>query len=250
MTGVICLFLVCSIYNAYATNWQANTKPGSDIMMNDLRWPEWKAGTYYCFWYSGFVPGYSSLYGGAAISSHKTPGLFTSYWGVTKTIYEGDGIYGKGFGGEGSKGGAGGKPEFQRPNSWYRMVMRTFPPTLDADKNTNVGWWIKDVENNKWYIHSILQIPSVATGFSGNSGFVEALGGDAKVADKPGSNPRVFERRLAYCRLNGTWYDSPLSAIEPSKFRLIEKDTVVRFEIPIEKNTGKTKEPVFFQPNN
>ena len=50
-----------------ATNWQANIKPGSDIVMQDLRWPIWDAGTYYCFWYMSFFPKFSSLYGGVAV---------------------------------------------------------------------------------------------------------------------------------------------------------------------------------------
>ena len=33
-----------------------NIRPGSDVMMKDLRWPEWDAGTYYCTWYAGFTP--------------------------------------------------------------------------------------------------------------------------------------------------------------------------------------------------
>ncbi|MGY8660521.1 MAG: hypothetical protein ACKVKH_18050, partial [Verrucomicrobiales bacterium] len=44
-----------------ATNWQANIKPGSDIVMHDLRWPVWDAGTYYCVWYMSFFPKFSSL---------------------------------------------------------------------------------------------------------------------------------------------------------------------------------------------
>ena len=223
---------------ADATNWQANIKPGSEIVMNDLRWPVWDQGTYYCFWYSSFVPKYTSFYGGVAVHGpDKIPGMFTSYWAVTETVYEGEEFYGKGFGAEGSKGGANGSPSFQRPNSWYRMVMRTFPPTRGAEGRTNVGWWIKDVEKNKWYTHSVLRIPKAVTGFAANSGFVEALA--------PESTPRAFERRLAYCRLNGEWHDSPLSANDSAKFKLIENDTVVRFDRSGPDGGGK-KEPTFY----
>ena len=206
-----------------ATNWQANIKPGSDIVMHDLRWPVWDAGTYYCFWYMSFFPKFSSLYGGVAVHGpNKTPGMFTSYWCVTESVYEGEEFYGKGFGAEGSKGGANGAPSFQRPNAWYRMVMRTFPPTEGATKKTNVGWWIKDVAQNKWHTHSVLRIPKAVTGFQANSGFVEALA--------PESTPRAFERRLGYCRLDGQWHDSHLSSNDDRKFKLIENDTVVRYD--------------------
>ena len=156
---VMGLALMLQIPTAKATNWQANIKPGSDIVMNELRWPVWDAGTYYCFWYMSFYPKFSSLYGGVAVHGpDKTPGMFTSYWCVTEAVYEGPEFYSKGFGAEGSKGGANGAPTFQRPNSWYRMVMRTFPPARGAKGKTNVGWWVKDVEQNKWYTHSVLRI--------------------------------------------------------------------------------------------
>ena len=241
MMGLIGVAVLLPIFRAEATNWQANIKPGSEIVMNDLRWPEWDAGTYYCFWYMSFYPKFSTLYGGVAVHGpDKTPGMFTSYWCVTEAVYEGEEFYGKGFGAEGSKGGANGSPAFQRPNSWYRMVMRTFPPTRDADGKTNVGWWIKDVEKNKWYTHSVLRIPKAVTGFAANSGFVEALA--------PETVHRAFERRLAYCRLNGKWHASPLSANDDSKFKLIENDTIVRFDRS-EGDRDRKKEPTFYPTN-
>ena len=51
MLGLISMAVLLPTHSADATNWQANIKPGSDIVMNDLRWPVWDAGTYYCFWY-------------------------------------------------------------------------------------------------------------------------------------------------------------------------------------------------------
>lgn len=235
---LISAVILSASHTVRATNWQANIKPGSDIVMNDLRWPVWDAGTYYCFWYMSFYPKFSSLYGGVAVHGpNKLPGMFTSYWCVTETIYEGPDFYGKGFGAEGSKGGANGAPTFQRPNSWYRMVMRTFPPTKGADKKTLVGWWIKDVERNRWHTHSVLSIPKAVTGFQANSGFVEALA--------PESTPRAFERRLGYCRLNGKWHDSPLSANDERKFKLINDNTVVRFNRS-GPDGGAKKEQTFF----
>ena len=239
ISGLVAVAFLLTVSMSKATNWQANIKPGSDIVMNDLRWPVWDAGTYYCFWYMSFYPRFSALYGGVAVHGpDKIPGMFTSYWCVTESVYEGPEFYGKGFGAEGSKGGANGSPTFQRPNSWYRMVKRTFPPTRGAGGKTNVGWWIKDVEKGKWYTHSVLRIPAVVTGFQANSGFVEALA--------PESTPRAFERRFGYCRLNGEWHDSPLSANDERKFKLIENDTVVRFDRS-GPDGGAKKEQTFFR---
>jgi len=47
MMGLIGMAVLLPIFRAEATNWQANIKPGSEIVMNDLRWPQWDAGTYY-----------------------------------------------------------------------------------------------------------------------------------------------------------------------------------------------------------
>jgi len=37
MTGLVCMAVLLSVFPADATNWQANIKPGSDIVMHDLR---------------------------------------------------------------------------------------------------------------------------------------------------------------------------------------------------------------------
>ena len=120
--------IISAIPTTKATNWQANIKPGSDIVMNDLRWPVWDAGTYYCFWYMSFYPKFSSLYGGVAVHGPKQlPGMFTSYWCVTETIYEGPEFYGKGFGAEGSKGGANGAPSLSTPKFMVSNGHAYFP---------------------------------------------------------------------------------------------------------------------------
>ena len=92
MTCVIGTAVLLPVSNASASNWGANVEKGSDIIMSDLRWPTWDKGTYYCFWYTSFVPnGYTTFYGGVAVWGPNTiPGMFTSYWGRTKTIHEGE----------------------------------------------------------------------------------------------------------------------------------------------------------------
>ncbi|MHC4198567.1 MAG: PA14 domain-containing protein [Planctomycetota bacterium] len=219
-----------------ATGWAPNVRKGSDIVMSELRWPVFDRGTYYCFWYMKFFPEqYCTFYGGLATKGPMKPaGMFMSYWGGITNIHEGVHFYRHGYGAEGAKGGANGRPPFLRAGSWYRVVMRVFPPTRGADKKTYVGWWIKDVGKNEWYTHSVVSIAARATGFSGNSGFVEALA--------PESVKRAFERRLGYCRLNGQWHKTDtVSSQSPSQFKLIEQGTVMRFDRPVPGDKGKQK---------
>ena len=229
----------------YATGVKHNIGPGTDIVMKDLRWPgvgpehQWDAGTYYCFWYVNFFPeSYTTFYGGLAVHGPKNPpGMFVTYWATVKNIFSGDEFYGKGYGAEGSKGGVAGSPSFVRPNSWYRMVLRVFPPRDDTDEHTYVGWWIKDIENNKWYTHHIVRLNTRATGVAGNGGFVEALAAP--------SVHRTFERRLGYGRLNGQWYKANvLKTNSPDFFKLIENGTVLRYDRS-RGDGGKAEETVF-----
>ncbi|MEE8453077.1 MAG: PA14 domain-containing protein, partial [Thermoguttaceae bacterium] len=208
-----------------ATGVAPNVREGSEIVMKDLRWPVFDQGTYYCFWYVSFFPeSYGTFYGGIATKGENTaPGMFMSYWGNITNIHEGEYFYRHGYGAEGSKGGAHGKALFMEPNSWYRMVLRIFPPATRADKKTYVGWWVKDVAKNEWHTHSVVSIDTRATGVRGNSGFVEALA--------PESVHRAFERRLGYCRVDGKWFkSSTITTGSPQFFKLINDGTVLRYD--------------------
>ncbi|NQU25582.1 MAG: hypothetical protein HQ567_30215 [Candidatus Nealsonbacteria bacterium] len=204
--------------------------------MKDLRWPVWDQGTYYCFWYVNFFPeSYCTFYGGLATKGADTPpGMFMSYWGNITNIHEGEFFYRHGYGAEGSKGGANGSVLFMQPNSWYRMVLRIFPPAKGADKHTLVGWWVKDVAKNEWHTHSVVRIDTRATGVRGNSGFVEALA--------PESVHRAFERRLGYCRVDGKWFKSnTITTGSPQFFKLIDNGTVLRYDKSVPDSPGQQK---------
>ena len=61
------------------------------------------------------------------------------------------------------------------------------------------------------------------TGFTGNSGFVEALG--------PPTVHHAFERWLGYCREDGKWHQADTASTGGAKFfKLIEDDTVLRYD--------------------
>ena len=221
------LVLLTPVFRAGATGWKPNVKSGSDIVMKDHRWPAWDKGTYYCFWYMSFVPKdprLGNLYGGIAVSGpEKAPGMFMSYWGQVKPVYQGPYFYPHGYGAEGASGGAHGKALFMRPGAWYRFVKRIMPSGPDDDEFSHVGWWVKDIEKDTWHTHSVVRLAARATGFEGNSGFVEALA--------PETVPRAFERRLGYCREDGTWHKSNVVSSGGKKFfKLIEGGTVLRYD--------------------
>ena len=235
---------------AKATYWRANVRDGSDIVMKDHRWPLEDRGTYYAFWLMSFVPEHprlGSMYGGMHPGGpNSSPGVFMSYWGEVRNVYEGELFYPHGYGAEGASGGAHGEAHFLRPNAWYRNVKRIFASERDGQQRTWVGWWIKDVAKDRWYTHSIVELPVEATGFKvGSSGFVEALG--------PPTVHRAFERRLGYCRKDGQWHKADTVSSHGWKFfKLIEDGTVLRYD-RAEKDDPSVqtrKEFVTRQPDN
>jgi hypothetical protein len=245
LSAAVGMALLAPVGEAGATGWKPNVRKGSDIVMKDHRWPVWDQGTYYCFWYMSFVPGHprlGSFYGGIVVSGpRKAPGMFMSYWGEVRPVHEGEYFYPHGYGAEGASGGAHGDALFLRPGAWYRFVMRIFPPTRERDERSFVGWWVKDLEKNQWHTHSVVRLPARATGFAGNSGFVEALA--------PHHVHRAFERRLGYCRASGKWYKADtVTSGGPKFFKLIENGTVLRYDrsepdSPSKSGTFTTKQP-------
>jgi len=245
LSAAIALMFLAPVREAGATGWKPNVRKGSDIVMKDHRWPFWDQGTYYCFWYMSFVPGHprlGSFYGGIAVSGpKKAPGMFMSYWGEVRPVHEGEYFYPHGYGAEGASGGAHGDALFLRPGAWYRFVMRVFPSSKDIDERSSVGWWVKDLEKNQWHTHSVVSLPARATGFAGNSGFVEALA--------PHHVHRAFERRLGYCRANGKWHKADtVTSGGPEFFKLIENGTVLRYDrsepdSPAKSGAFTTKQP-------
>jgi len=245
LSAAVGLAILTPVGEAGATGWKPNVRKGADIVMKDHRWPFWDKGTYYCFWYMSFVPGHprlGSFYGGIAVSGpKKAPGMFMSYWGEVRPVHEGEYFYPHGYGAEGASGGAHGDALFLRPGAWYRFVMRVFPPAESRDQRSFVGWWVKDLEKNRWHTHSVVSLPARATGFAGNSGFVEALA--------PHHVHRAFERRLGYCRVGGKWHKADtVTSSGPKFFKLIENGTVLRYDRSEPDSPGKsgsftTKQP-------
>jgi len=226
-----------------------NLKPGSDILMKDLRWPIWDAGTYYCTWYAGFTPKgavKNNFYGGLRTRGPRGPtGMFWTFWGDIKGVSAGRQFGGgSGYGAEGSAGGFNGRPDFLRPNSWYRFVIRVYPPKKKdkVGKAAYVGWWIKDVAKEVWYHHSTAQLLGPATGLSGNGGFVEAMAG--------GKVRRIIERRLGYGRQpGGEWYKADgINTNEGKRVKVIENGTIARYDTDFQ--DGKAPADGWFRTPN
>jgi len=246
LVAILAMAVLVPAPNTDATGWAPNVPAGADIVMKDHRWPFWDQGTYFCLWYMGFVPPspkVGNFYGGVVTRGPgKVPGMFMSYWGPVRVVHTGELFYPHGYGAEGASGGAHGDALFLRPGAWYRFVMRLFPPIKDRDKKTYVGWWVKDLEKNRWHTHSVVSLSAPLTGFRGNSGFVEALA--------PYHVHRAFERRLGYYRLDGKWHKANVvKSSGPQHFKLIEGGTVLRYDRSEPDKPGKgqqafeTKQP-------
>jgi len=171
--------------------------------------------------------------------------MFWTFWGDIRGVSSGRQFYGgSGYGAEGSAGGFNGRPDFLRPNAWYRFVVRVYPPKKKdkAGKIAYVGWWIKDVDRGNWYHHSTVELLGPATGLSGNGGFVEAMAG--------GKVRRVFERRLGYGRLtNGEWYKADaIRTSTPKYVKIVENGTIARFDTALD-NDNIPEDGQFRTPN-
>ena len=70
------------------TNCQANIQPGSDIVMNDLRWPVWDAGMYCCLVHEQF--NLNTLHCTAVLrrtAPTRQLECSSSCWCVTEAVY-------------------------------------------------------------------------------------------------------------------------------------------------------------------
>ena len=235
---------------AHATWYYPNVDKGSDIVMVDLRWPYWPKGTYFALWNMATYPEGGPFYGGVApygpgkegsqkLHEAYEPQLVWSFWGSDK--YKGDRVrsvffdapfYGGSMSGEGATAGICGFFPYLRPNHWMRMVMRAWPSLDNPQSKGYVGWWVRDVELDRWYNVGVVSIPCKVSGFQGNACFVEDTGAGR-------DSDRLFDRRLGYHRLDGQWKKTDSIWIDgkvpKTRFSIIENDTVLRFELPTPK---------------
>ena len=186
-------FLVTS---AHAQRYRNNARAGSDIIMEEVRWPFWPQRTYFALWSYNPFPQGGYTYGGVAISGPGAqasreaydkvrPAQVWTFWdspaykGVRpRFVSIGESFVGASGSGEGSCAGISGGFPMMKVNRWYRMVMRTWPDDATPDTIGYNGWWLKDVADDRWHLIGVVSIPTKLTGLSGQSSFVETLGGD------------------------------------------------------------------------
>jgi hypothetical protein len=212
----IAVLVLCGVVrSAYASGWyEENVPEGMDLYTVEFKWKEWPPGTYFAFWNGRLFPKGGTYYGGLPSGPAKGevdyhPGLIWSFWNdkdyggkIARAIYSDPDMYAHQYGGEGMCGGlAGDHLPWLRKDHWYRMMTRVWRP-LDPDADFSYfGWWCKDLSNQHWRLLGVFQIPCVATGLQGNSGFFELL------SEK--QERRFLARRNGYYRLDGQWGLSP-----------------------------------------
>ena len=215
--------------------WYAENCKDGDIIMMDLKWPFWPESTYAANWnvgISGESGGSFSFYGGyhcqiaesgpgnraytdREMQSKHRPGSIWSFWGANKVTGEPVRIhavsrynYPLQYGGESCSGAAGGIGWPLKADQWYTMLIRIWTPLEKEEAGyCYVGRWTKDVKDARWYLYGIAKVPTNATTFGGNCGFLEPTGGSAYAI-------RPIQRRLGYYRQKGEWKKSDTVTID------------------------------------
>jgi hypothetical protein len=246
MKKLLLLLLFLSAH-AHATWYYPNVDKESDIIMVDVRWPYWTKSTYFALWNMATYPEGVSFYGGVApygpgekvtqeVQDVYEPQRVWSFLGSpnyqadrVRSGYFGDPFFGGSMSDEGANAGISGYFPYLRPNARMRMVMRAWPSLDVPDHKGYVGWWVQDVELNRWHLVGIVSMPCKVRGFKGNACFVENTGA-------PAGTLKIFDRRLGYHRLDGQWCETDsiwVKGIVPkTRFNAIEDDTILRFKIP------------------
>jgi len=252
LMGLVLILNGVFIAAAHAQWYRNNARQGSDIIMEEVRWPFWPQPTYFALWNYNPFPEGGYTYGGVAIHGPGTnatqeaydkykPAQVWTFWdspaykGVRpRFVGIGDTFVGAPGSGEGSCAGVSGWFPMMQINHWYRMVMRAWPDDEAPDTQGYNGWWFKDVASNQWYLVAVVSIPTKVKGLSGQSSFVETLGGDKY---------DVFDQRLMYHRFEGQWYSTDTilqqKPVTDNAWDLIENGTAIQFRrIPTQKPAG------------
>jgi len=215
-------------------------------MIDEVRWPAWPPGTYYALYNTSAEPKGAYIYGGVAPQKPGDDGnpetahlrdaddnvhkeLVWTFWGGK--VYEGDWprivslgemALGGPMTGEGASTGITGSMDMLKTNAWYRMVMRAWQDAKTPENKGYMGWWMKDIGNQKWYQIAVVSIPLRLDGFVGNASFIEQIGPDGL---------RMLDRRAGYYRFKGQWHknDKIFQEARYGGWRLIEDGTTLRF---------------------
>lgn len=202
------LIISCLSSNHASAWWYGtNVTNGADIIVEDVRWPQWPHSTYFALWNTNPMPTGGYMYGGVA--THGKGGdtghleLVWTYWNHdayhpdrARVVGMGEVMYGGPMFGEGASCNVSGHLNFMKTMQWYRFVMRSWPDTAEPEKVGYNGWWVKDLVEDRWYKVAVVRLPVKVTGFSSPSSFIEVIGAPGK---------RQVDRRGGYHHVDGKW---------------------------------------------
>ena len=214
---LLALIAVASFFSIPArANYQnfPDVKSGSDICVQELRWPYWNGGFYNTWMMQSFTSsdGVSgSFYSGVPLPAAGTPGpakagINYSFWSLSNPLNPTDTISSKYSSpttfpkqtiAEGTILEDPGTWYFWQTNTWYRVVFRAWQPADGTPHKGYAGEWIRDSAAGIWYHIATVQTPFAVTGISGWGGFQEDASGS--------TSPQRTDYRRLYYHYNGVW---------------------------------------------
>lgn len=191
-----------------------DVKSGSDIVVQELRWPYWNGGFYNTWTDSGFTSSDGvggSFYSGVPLPPAGSPtpakaGINYSFWTLSNPIHPTDTISSKYSSpttfpkqtiAEGTILEDPGQWYFWQTNVWYRVAFRAWQPADGTPHLGYAGEWIRDGASGIWYHIATAQTPFALTGISGWGGFQEDASGS--------TSPQRTDYRRLYYHYNGAW---------------------------------------------
>ncbi len=226
-----------------------DVKSGSDIVVQELRWPYWNGG-FYNTWTDSYwtsVEGTSGgFYSGVPLPAAGSPtptqaGINYSFWSLSNPLHPTDTISSKYSSpttfpkqtiAEGTILEDPGQWYFWQTNVWYRVAFRAWQPADGTPHLGYAGEWIRDGASGIWYHIATVQTPFAVTGITGWGGFQEDAAGS--------TSPQRTDYRRLYYHYNGSWnsgtntYDWNQNGTNGAGMRdnagLIETNTAVYLE--------------------
>lgn len=232
----VLLFMLAALPSSTFAWWYStDVKKGADIIVDEVRWPHWPQGTYFALWNTHPYPKGGYIYGGIAplgpTDQHRRELVWT-FWGGSAygsdrptVVALSDHTLGGPMFGEGASASIVGDMDMLQPARWYRMVMRSWQDLDDPEHVGYMGWWMKDLEADRWYEVGVVRLPTKVTGFDGQSCFVEVIG-------PPGL--RQIDRRVGFYRYGNQWHPAARIFQKPHfaatcNWQPIEDGTALRF---------------------
>jgi len=189
-----------------------DVKSGSDICVQELRWPYWN-GAYYNTWvmqsFTSVEGTSGSFYSGVPLPSAGSPaqaGINYSFWSLSNPLHPTDTVSSKYSSpttfprqtiAEGTILEDPGTWYFWQTNTWYRVAFRAWQPADGTPHLGYAGEWVRDGASGIWYHTATVQTPFSITGVSGWGGFQEDAAGS--------SSPQRTDYRRLYYHYNGVW---------------------------------------------